>query len=103
MNTNKCLNTVSIKKDDLTSLIQHVFPDTWKMANIIPAHKKEEKYLVKNSRPISLLPILAKFLKELYLIFSSLIFIITIYLPDVDLVSCQVTLVHPNVFPLIII
>ena len=30
------------------------------MANIIPVHKKEAKYLGKNYRPISLLPIFAK-------------------------------------------
>ena len=40
-----------------SSLSQGGFPATWKMANIIPVYKKEEKYLVKNYRPISLLPI----------------------------------------------
>ena len=31
-------------------------PDTWKMANIISVHKKEEKNILENYRPISLLP-----------------------------------------------
>ena len=47
------------------SLMSGTFPDTWKMANIIPVHKKEEKNIVKNYRPISLLPIFAKFFEKL--------------------------------------
>ena len=43
-----------------SSLGEGVFPDTLKMANIIPVHKKEAKYLVKNYRPISFLLIFAK-------------------------------------------
>ena len=82
-----------------SSLSQGVFPNTWKMANIIPVHKKEAKYLAKNYRPISVLPIFAKVFERLfYLILFSPIFIITIYLPNVNRVSCQVTLVYPNFF-----
>ena len=36
------------------------FPDYWKKANVVPVHKKESKNLVKNYRPISLLPIFGK-------------------------------------------
>ena len=32
----------------------------WKKANVVPVHKKEDKTLVKNYRPISLLPIFGK-------------------------------------------
>ena len=34
-----------------------VFPDDWKKSNVVPVHKKESKNLIKNYRPISLLPI----------------------------------------------
>ena len=37
-----------------------IFPKQWKRANVTPVHKKENKQLIKNYRPISLLPILAK-------------------------------------------
>ena len=36
------------------------FTDYWKQANAVPVHKKESKNLVKNYRPISLLPIFGK-------------------------------------------
>ena len=37
-----------------------VFPEIWKKANVVPVHKKEDKTLVKNYCPISLLPIFGK-------------------------------------------
>ena len=51
-------------------LSQGIFPDTWKMVNIVLVHKKETKLLVKNYRPICLLRIFAKAFKRL--LFSSL-------------------------------
>ena len=36
------------------------FPEIWKKANVVPVHKKEDKILVKNYLPISLLPIFGK-------------------------------------------
>ena len=36
------------------------FPEIWKKANVVPVHKREDKTLVKNYRPISLLPIFGK-------------------------------------------
>ena len=43
------------------------FPDSWKKANVTPIHKKQSKNIVKNYRPISLLPILGKvFEKVIY-------------------------------------
>ena len=42
------------------SLEGREFPDYWKKAIVVPVHKKENKNLVKNYRPISLLPIFGK-------------------------------------------
>ena len=41
------------------------YPDIWKRPNIIPVHKKNDKQLVKNYRPISLLPIFGKILEKI--------------------------------------
>ena len=37
-----------------------IFPDQWKEANVTPVHKTNDKQIISNYRPISLLPILAK-------------------------------------------
>ena len=34
-----------------------LFPDQWKKANVLPIHKKGDKQLIENYRPVSLLPI----------------------------------------------
>ena len=47
-----------------------IFPDQWKKANVTPIHKKENKQLIKNYRPISLLPIFAKVFEKI--IFANL-------------------------------
>ena len=47
-----------------------IYPDVWGLANVTPIFKKEDKQLVKNYRPISLLPICGKILGRL--IFNSL-------------------------------
>ena len=41
------------------------FPSDWKKANICPVHKKSDKQIVKNYRPISLLPICGKIFERL--------------------------------------
>ena len=41
------------------------YPVIWKRSNIIPVHKKNDKQLVKNYRPISLLPIFGKIFEEI--------------------------------------
>ena len=41
-------------------LVTGIYPDQWKMANVTPVHKKDNKQIINNYRPISLLPIFAK-------------------------------------------
>ena len=41
------------------------YPDIWKRSNIIPVHKKNDKQLVNNYRPISLLPIFGKIFEKI--------------------------------------
>ena len=57
-----------------------IFPDQWKEANVTPVHKKNDKQIITNYRPISLLPILAKVFERIifknlynYLISNNLI------------------------------
>ena len=44
-----------------------IFPDDWKYANVTPIHKKSDKQVVKNYRPISLLPVCAKMFENFLL------------------------------------
>ena len=46
------------------------FPKEWKKGNIVPVHKKHDKKLIKNYRPVSLLPICSKIFEKV--IFNSL-------------------------------
>ena len=48
-----------------STLNDGVFPDHWEKSNIVPWHKKNNKNLIKNYRPISLLPIFSKVLERL--------------------------------------
>ena len=47
------------------SMKSSCYPFIWKMSNIIPVHKKNDKQLVKNYRPISLLPIFGKIFEKI--------------------------------------
>ena len=47
-----------------------MFPDDWEKSNVVPTHKRDSKNLIKNYRPISLLPIFSKIFERL--IFNSL-------------------------------
>ena len=50
-----------------------MYPDIWKLANVIPIFKKGDKQLIKNYRPISLLPICGKIFGKVYLHTNNLI------------------------------
>ena len=52
------------------SLKKSKFPEIWKKANVVPVRKKEDKMLVKNYRPISLLPLFGKMFERV--IYTSL-------------------------------
>ena len=41
------------------------FPNEWKKANVLPVHKRNDNQLLKNYRPISLLPICGKVLERI--------------------------------------
>ena len=58
--------TIIFRKILLTS----TYPDTWKLANVTPIFKKGDKQLIKNYRPISLLPICGKIFEKI--IFNNL-------------------------------
>ena len=51
-------------------LLSSTYPDIWKLANVIPIYKKGDKQLIKNYRPISLLPICGKLFEKI--IFNNL-------------------------------
>ena len=40
------------------------YPDIWKKSNIIPVHNKNDKQLIQNYQPISLLPIFCKIFEK---------------------------------------
>ena len=48
-------------------LTTSIYPDMWKLANVIPIFKKGDKQSIKNYRPISLLPICGKMFEKNYL------------------------------------
>ena len=52
------------------SVISECFPNEWKKANVIPVHKKGDKQIINNYRPVSLLPICSKIFEKI--IFFSL-------------------------------
>ena len=47
-----------------SALASGTYPTSWKKANVVPVHKKEEKNIIKNYRPISLLPIFGKIFEK---------------------------------------
>ena len=62
-----CVDTISspLSKIFKTAIENGIFPDEWKKGNVVPVHKKENKQLIKNYRPISLLPIFGKMFEKI--------------------------------------
>ena len=46
-------------------LATSVYPDSWKLANVTPIFKKDDKKLIKNYRPISLLPVCGRIFEKI--------------------------------------
>ena len=46
-------------------LLTSTYPDQWKLANVTPIFEKGDKQLIKNYRPISLLPICSKIFEKI--------------------------------------
>ena len=46
------------------SLTTHTFPDKWKVAKVSPIYKSGDKEDIGNYRPISVLPIVSKFIER---------------------------------------
>ena len=46
-------------------VITGIYPGIWKLANVTPIHKKNDKQILKNYRPISLLPIFSKIFEKI--------------------------------------
>ena len=71
---NILIKTIQICGDPIALILclllkEKTFPDIKKKANVVPVHKKEGNNLLKNYRPISLLPISSKVLKGYFIIF----------------------------------
>ena len=75
-----------------------VFSDVWKKSNAVPIHKKDSKNLIKNYRPISLLPIFSKVFERL--MFNSLFNYFIQNKLFTDLASFQAIRVLPNSYQL---
>ena len=60
--------TYSLKLIFEVSLQEGTFPSCWKKANVVPVHKKEDKNLLKNYRPISFLSIFGKIFERILFI-----------------------------------
>ena len=61
---------IKICNESVTIPLKIIFPDIWKKGNIIPVHKKEDRTVINNYRPISLLPIFGKIFERV--IYNSL-------------------------------
>ena len=79
-----CTNYVA---HSLTSIFQNsmaagTFATQWKRANIVPIHKKNDKQIVSNYRPVSFLPICSKIFEKL--IFNELFKFFEIYYLNIN-------------------
>ena len=64
---------IKLAKVEILPVITHIvnlslkyssFPKLWKVAKVIPLHKKGDTFIPKNLRPVALLPIVSKILER---------------------------------------
>ena len=62
-----CINTVAhlLTLICQNSIAAGTFPTQWKRANIVSIHKKNDKQIASNYRPVSLLPLCSKIFEKL--------------------------------------
>ncbi len=73
-------------------LISNCFPYEWKMARLVPIHKKGPRNLTDNYRSISILPVISKVMERIMYdqIYQTLL--ITLYFLSTNLDSANITL-----------
>ena len=65
---NLCAQSITIKTLSIifkSCFDNSIFPDIWKKSNIIPVHKKGDKHIIDNYRPVSLFQFVVKVSKKL--------------------------------------
>ena len=50
--------------DFFVCMKSEIFPTEWKMVDVIPIYKRDDKQSIKNHRPVSYLPIFGKISKR---------------------------------------
>ena len=61
--------TYAMSRDCINDcLLKGLFPDSLKLVNITPVHKKDEPTDKENYRPVSVLPLLSKFFEDCFMI-----------------------------------
>ena len=58
--SNQHLHVTDLWQINMQTVIFDIFPTKWKMANLVPIYKRDNKQNVKNYRPVSLLPFFGK-------------------------------------------
>ena len=74
------------------SLRESVFPDIWKLGNLVPLFKKGDKSLAANYRPVSLLSNIGKIQERIVFKHNIITYLVIIFYSNINLVSDRVIL-----------
>ena len=58
--SNQHLHVTDLWQINMQTVTFDIFPTKWKMGNVVPIYKRDNKQNVKNYRPVSLLPFFGK-------------------------------------------